>query len=352
MNLQSDPNRSGVKRQRGITLVEMMVAMVVGLILLVGIVQLFISNKQAYRIQEGANVLNENARYAMNQMQFDLRMADHWGGVEADDVEVSGDIDSITGDCADDAATLKPEGVYGVDGAAASPLDCIADADYVPNSDIVILRYAEPTRRASGALEDGNVYVRTAIGRRGMVFEGANKADLPTDLLPEDLDAATVEAETADVANFEYRTFIYFLRPCASQDRGTAGECDAADDTIPTLTRLSLEGTTLVQQDIIAGVEQMQLAYGVDDNGDRAPDRYLSATEVTAGNDWPKVIDVKLSVLIRNNELDVTADDGETYKLYGGDDGAAVEYTIPDAARHYRRKLFNTSIQVRNMVRG
>ena len=39
--------------QRGVTLVELMVALVVGLILLAGLIQLFISNKQAYRIQEG-----------------------------------------------------------------------------------------------------------------------------------------------------------------------------------------------------------------------------------------------------------------------------------------------------------
>lgn len=342
-----------VRRQSGITLVEMMVAMVVGLILLVGIVQLFISNKQAYRIQEGANVLNENARYVMNQMQFDLRMADHWGGVEATEVDLDGDIDAITNDCADEAATLTVAGIFGIDGEAASPLDCIPDSDYVPNSDIVIVRYAEPTRLPSGALGDEQVYVRTAIGRRGIVFQGANKADLPSDLLPPDLDAATIEEEQPDTANFTFRTVLYFLRPCASQDLGTANVCDAADDTTPTLARLTLSGMTLVEQDIIAGVEQMQLAYGLDDDGDRSPDRYLSAEDVTADDDWDKVIDVKLSVLIRNNEIDVSADvGGTTYKLYGGDEGDGIDYVVPEADGRYRRKIFNTSVQVRNMTRG
>jgi len=344
-----------LRRQRGITLVEMMVAMVVGLILLVGIVQLFVSNKQAYRIQEGANVLNENARYLMNQMQYDLRMADHWGGVEASEIDVDGDIDSITDDCDGAAAALQVAGVYGIDGEDESPLDCIPDSDYVPNSDIVIVRYAEPIRRASGALDANRVYVRTAIARRGYVFQGANLADLPSDLTPEADDAETVEEEVAeegDVANFQYRTFIYFLRPCSSQARGNAAICDDADDKIPTLTRLSLDGLALVEQDVIAGVEQMQLAYGVDDNGDRSPDRYLSAEDVTADNGWNKVIDVKLSVLIRNNELDTTANDDAEYTLYGGADGDGVVYTVPEDAQRYRRKLFNTSIQIRNTTRG
>lgn len=343
------------RRQRGITLVEMMVAMVVGLILLVGIVQLFISNKQAYRIQEGANVLNESARYLINQLQYDLRMADHWGGVEADEVDVASGIGAITGDCDGLAATLRVAGIYGIEGSASSPLNCIPNADYVPNSDIVIVRYADPIRRASGALDDDRIYVRTAIGRRGYVFKGSALASVPSDLTPEDASAATVEDEVAlagDVANFEYRTFVYFLRRCSSQDLGTPGVCDNEDDNIPTLARLSLDGLSLVQQDVVAGVEQMQLAYGVDDNGDRAPDRYLSADDVTTANRWGNVIDVKLSVLIRNNELDVTANDDATYRLYGGDDGNGVTYTVPEEAKGYRRKLFNTSIQIRNMTRG
>jgi len=161
-----------------------------------------------------------------------------------------------------------------------------------------------------------------------------------------------VEDETPDVANFEMRTVIYFLRPCASQDLGTAGVCDAADDNLPTLTRLTLEGTSLVQQDVTAGVEQMQLAYGVDTNGDRSPELYQSAEAVTAANNWPSVVDVKLSLLIRNTEIDVSYSDTTTYQLYGGADGAAVEYQVPAIAQQYRRKIYNSSIQVRNMTRG
>jgi type IV pilus assembly protein PilW len=338
--------------QRGITLVEMMVAMVVGLILLVGIVQLFISNKQAYRLQEATNVLNESGRYVLNQMHYDLRMADHWGGAERDTLEIMSGIDTIAGDCDGPAAALDTSGIFGIDGDAASPLDCIPDSDYVPESDIVIIRYAEPVRRASGALDDNRVYVRSAMGRRAVVFQGAHIATLPGDIAPADPEALHVEDETPDVANFEMRTVIYFLRPCASQDLGTANVCDAADDNLPTLTRLTLEGTSLVQQDVTAGVEQMQLAYGVDTNGDRSPEFYQSAEAVTAANNWPRVVDVKLSLLIRNTEIDVSYTDTTTYQLYGGADGAAVEYEVPTIAQQYRRKMYNSSIQVRNMTRG
>src|SRR5690606_24560271 len=115
----------GRARQRGITLVEMMVAGVVGLILLVGITQLFVSNKRAYRIQEGANVLNETARYALSQIQYPLRLADHWGAVEGDNIEVDGGVPALAVDCAE-APAISSVGIEGFDGVAAgTPLSCI-----------------------------------------------------------------------------------------------------------------------------------------------------------------------------------------------------------------------------------
>jgi type IV pilus assembly protein PilW len=103
---------------------------------------------------------------------------------------------------------------------------------------------------------------------------------------------------------------------------------------------------------VTSGVEQLQFAYGLDANGDRSADLYQSADAVTAADAWDQVIDVKLSLLVRNAEVDATFDDDRTYELYGGADGAAVEFEVPEEARHFRRKVFNSSIQIRNTTRG
>ena len=42
---------SGTRLQRGLTLVEIMVALTLGLILTAGVIQLFVSNKRAYEVQ-------------------------------------------------------------------------------------------------------------------------------------------------------------------------------------------------------------------------------------------------------------------------------------------------------------
>jgi Tfp pilus assembly protein PilW len=69
-------------------MVELLVSVTISLIMFAVIIELFSSNKDAYRMQEGASVQNENARFAMSHLQFFMRLADHWGGVEPDTVSV------------------------------------------------------------------------------------------------------------------------------------------------------------------------------------------------------------------------------------------------------------------------
>lgn len=61
--------------QRGVTLVELMVAMVIGLIITAGVLNVFTSSKQSYRTVQASSELQENARYAMEVLQQNLRQA-------------------------------------------------------------------------------------------------------------------------------------------------------------------------------------------------------------------------------------------------------------------------------------
>lgn len=347
-NRQTLPGRT----QRGVTLVEMMVAMVVGLILLAGMIQLFASNNRAYRLQEATTVVNENARFALDQMQYDIRMGDHWGGVESDSVTMDSGMGTVTNDCAGNAAAAVAAGVIGFEGAATSPLACIPAADYQANTDVLVLRYAAPNRIASGSLNNSTLYLRSAIGRRGLIFQGEDKATLPADLKPANFTETNVFNEDPSAATYELRTVVYFIRRCASQDRGTTGVCDAADDTIPTLVRYRLQNMAMVAEDVISGVEQMQFAFGVDTDGDRSADVYQNATEVSTANRWNRVVNVKMSLVLRGLERDVTFTDTTTYRLYGGTSGGTVSYTVPAADQQFRRKIYHATIQIRNMNRG
>ncbi|MGH8596450.1 MAG: PilW family protein [Gammaproteobacteria bacterium] len=367
-------HRTRAPQESGFTLIELMVSITVGLILLAGIIQLFVSNKQAYRIQEGTNVVNENARYVLDQMERAIRLAGHFGGALPDELEVVAA--DLAVDCTESPMvklasdpTKVGHGIEGFDGEAVSPLDCIPGADYRPNTDLLIVRSAGDERWSDDRVEDSGgdgQFVRVLTNGAGEIFDASafasgyavgGTSEGPA-LKTKEID----DKERFMVATYRASAAVYFIRNCSSQDRGTPAECDAADDDIPTLTRLVLRDGELIQEDLIAGVEQLQVVYGVDDNGvgtktekedeDLSPNRYLDATAVEDEDLWDKVTDVRLSLVLRNTERDVAYTDTNTYRLYGGIAGAGIAYTVPVDAQNFRRKVFNTSVELRNLARS
>ncbi|CAN0286963.1 unnamed protein product, partial [Phaeothamnion confervicola] len=132
------------RRQHGMTLIEVMVSITVGLILLSGVISIFTSNKTAYRLQESTNVLDENARFALNQIQYHLRMADHWGGVEDEVINIEAGLAAlpIAASTCTQSKAVSSVGFFALEGATTSPLSCIPANDYQPNTDVLIIRYA------------------------------------------------------------------------------------------------------------------------------------------------------------------------------------------------------------------
>lgn len=66
--------------QRGLTLVEIMVALVISLFLLAGLLQLFISTRQSSRIQENLSRVQENGRFAIEYVGRVIRLAGYRSG--------------------------------------------------------------------------------------------------------------------------------------------------------------------------------------------------------------------------------------------------------------------------------
>jgi type IV pilus assembly protein PilW len=67
--------RPRLRTQTGFTLVELMVAMTLGLLLTVVIGQIFVTSKEGFRTTEDLSRLQENARFAATQLGRTVRMA-------------------------------------------------------------------------------------------------------------------------------------------------------------------------------------------------------------------------------------------------------------------------------------
>jgi len=70
-----------MRRMAGLSLVELMIAMVIGLVVMLGVVQVFAASRESYRLSEGMARVQENSRFAMDTLQRELRMAGHFGCV-------------------------------------------------------------------------------------------------------------------------------------------------------------------------------------------------------------------------------------------------------------------------------
>lgn len=67
------------RRQNGVTLIELLVALALGLAVLVGLSAVYVAAKQAFRFQETAGRLQEDATFALEIIARDLRMAGYAG---------------------------------------------------------------------------------------------------------------------------------------------------------------------------------------------------------------------------------------------------------------------------------
>lgn len=108
-----------------------------------------------------------------------------------------------------------------------------------------------------------------------------------------------------------------------------------------------VEGTTFVTQELVPGVETMQLLYGVTTNGDDVPDKYVTADGMAA-TDWINVKTVKIALVVRADNLSADAGTPATISLFGplySGDNATYTSTVDTKSL---RKLYYATVQIRN----
>ena len=61
------------------TLIELMVALAIGMFLMIGAITVFMQGRTTFRITESLSRLQENGRFALDTLEPDIRMAQYWG---------------------------------------------------------------------------------------------------------------------------------------------------------------------------------------------------------------------------------------------------------------------------------
>jgi type IV pilus assembly protein PilW len=97
-----------LKCQKGLSLIELMIAITLGLFIVAAMISLFVNSKENYRMNENMSRLQENARFAVSFISKDIRMADYRACVAADrlDDAISGENNIVRDDIYNDTDTV------------------------------------------------------------------------------------------------------------------------------------------------------------------------------------------------------------------------------------------------------
>jgi prepilin-type N-terminal cleavage/methylation domain-containing protein len=258
---------------RGMSLIELMVAMTIGLFLTWGAFEVYLQSKNNYRAAEVVTRLQENARFALETVEPDLRLAGFWG---AELVAPASGI-SVTCDAADVSAWALQfaEAVAAVDDGY--DLDCPPFSEAREGSDVLVVRHASADVRDP---EAGKVQLQVDLAL-AEAFDGGVP---PATFGP--------ASQTRDVVFHAYYV---------DNDSSFA-------ESIPSLRRLTLVGGTIENQEMISGVENLQVQFGLDTNGDGSVERYVdpdsaAITEGAAGFlPDARIVAVRIWMLVRSEE--------------------------------------------------
>jgi type IV pilus assembly protein PilW len=315
------------RQQQGFTLVEMMIAMVLGLIVIAGVVTLFSQSQRSFKVDKNIAGMQDEARFALQEIARDLRMTGFLSE-PLNPASVFFDAGLAIGtDCGivgqanwiyrlNDAVTGDINTVVGVDNAtgatAAASFSCIAAGELVANTDVVGIKRFAGNSLVPADLLPGTVYVRSN-GTFGRMYTDPAAPGVP-----------------APFNDWEYRPHIYYIRDFTH----TAG------DDIPSLCRKTLSPgapPTMVTECIAQGIENLQIEYGLDPDGDGTVNRYLPNPTLVEMQD---VISARVYLLARTELWDSGYTDQRTYAVSN-----APAYTPAD---NFHRRMYQTTVTMRN----
>ena len=356
---RSLPSPHPLKPQAGLSIIEIMVALLVSTILLGGVIQIYVGNQRTSRVGDGLAQLQESARFAVDQISEDIRTAGYLGCVDsrksanvvANGVDGTNPVNTaIRGFVADTDGDLSP-----------TPPATLTTTTNLPiaNSDVVMIqRASSASMQLSTAMTSETDHVRVGTNNLGV---GSDQV-----LLISDCDRAVIFRVTAEPYDdsgdivFEHdatgnssnsfddvaftdtdNTFIRRFMESAYYV-GDTGRTNSAGSAVRALYRVGIGG----QEELVEGIEQIRVLYGETDASNGSV-QYRPAD--SAGLSMADVTRVQIALLVSSTERTLDQSDDNDYQMLDitvqpAADGGT--YAYPDDRR--LRRVFTTTITLRN----
>ncbi len=336
-----------LRKQRGLTLVELMIAMTIGLLLLGGITSIMISSRQTYRVNEALSRMQDNARYAFQVLSRDIRMAGYFGCVGSD-VDPLNVVNGPT-----DFLWNFKQTIYGYEATSATAWNLTPHSSITSplgGTDIIVVR---------GAAGDGTSAPVKVLSHPGGTPPGsANlKVSLSSGLkegevvmVSDCLGAAVFQISEINTSGGFDNVVHNTGAAVPGNSENTLGKEYTGGEILKITTRsyyirtndagrsaLYRKVGTADAEEVVEGVENMQIQYGEDTNGDITADIYRGADAVA---DWGKVVSVRVNLLMQTIDNNI-ASAAQPYTYNG-------TTTTPASTDRRLRQVYSTVITLRN----
>jgi type IV pilus assembly protein PilW len=361
------------RAQLGVTVIELMVALLLGLLLTGGAIQLFVSNRATYGFNEGLARVQENGRFALDAMSYHTRLAGYLGCLS--NVPRYNNLITPTALAFDfeeglsgyEAAGTNPGETFAA--AALDPANSSDAADWtpslpadlvdsvIPGSDVLVVRHAGATSHtllspfatstvvtAVADIADyspgdvaivsdcqkASIFQITSVANAAGGIEVRHvAAGVPGNQVPS---WTTDEEYSAGAQLVRGETWVFYV-----------GARPGGGPPALFQQRLLVNGgatsAALVAEELVEAVETMQVRYGIDTAQDGTIDSYVTADNVA---DWNDVATVRVSLVARSPDEYGTEVDEDTY---------VVDETVFDPSDDRRiRQVFTTTIAIRNRL--
>jgi type IV pilus assembly protein PilW len=359
-------------KQRGLSLVELMISITLGLILMAGVIQMFVGSKATFYSQQAMSRVQETGRLALEFISRDVRMAGYMGcptRSQLGNVSITSTLNSPT--------SFSWDYLTGVQGYKIA---AVSDADYVMlsslsgsngeaitpllNTDLIQIVSASGNGTPITIAKDATSFntkqvtpIANGCGTGKARFNGLCEGDIlvATDCVASkvfqatsitsdgtDLDIVHGAASGSMIGNsvinwggpastdyafppgaeiVQMQKMVYYIK------NNTAGE--------PTLWQW-LNGKN---NEVVEGVENLSFTYGRDTNNDNVPDTYDTAA--TVGTNWAQVKSVRIEILVRSAEE--LLPEAQSYSFPMG--AASVKATDKRL-----RQVFSTTVGIRSRL--
>ena len=320
-------------RQAGLTLIELMVSITVGLFVVAALAVLFSQQSSVQAELEKSSRQIENGRYAIQLVAKDLELAGYFGEY-ADTVSATALPDACSRTASDLQGSIALP-LQGVDFAPSQSTTtglptCVSSTNYKPGTDVLVVRRAGTSEATTLAV--GAYYIQTGIRANAMAYTIG-----PATAVSGPIDSSLKKRDGSTGWIRPFHAYVYYVGKCS--------RCSAPADSIPTLRRVDVTAAGAVDdQPMVEGVEQFQVDYGLDTDSDGAPDTYVASPASVA--EWQQVAAVRIHVVGRTNELSPGHVDSKTYAL--GLTSSASAATVGPFSDGYKRHVFSQTVRIVN----